>query len=164
MVTPTMPFDINTTDTDVLTAFGANAAGKTILITGPSQGGIGSQLALSLNCAKPKTLILAGRTASKIQPVVDEIVKIDPDVNVKMVKLDLLSNASVREALAQVKRYMDEVDILINNARVMATRTFVLSEDGVESQFAVNYLGHSLLTNLLVKEGLVRARGTRWPT
>lgn len=47
---------------------------------------------------------------------------------------------------------------MINNAGVMAPRTFQRSEDGVEGQFAANYLGHFLLTCLLI-DRLVAADG-----
>ncbi|KAK3197387.1 hypothetical protein GRF29_216g19550 [Pseudopithomyces chartarum] len=154
-----MPFDIKTTDAEVLEAFGSNAVGKTIIITGPSKGGIGSQVAKSLASAKPKTIILAGRNLPKVQPVADDIASINPDVAVKIIEIDLLSNQSVRSAVEQIKELTSIVDILINNAGVMATRKFVLSEDGVESQFAANYLGHFLLTNLLLKERLVQSGG-----
>jgi NAD(P)-dependent dehydrogenase (short-subunit alcohol dehydrogenase family) len=60
----------------------------------------------------------------------------NPKVQVKIVPLDLLSHKSVRAA-------------------VMATRKFVVSEDGVESQFAANYLSHFLLSVLMVKNGLI---------
>lgn len=53
----------------------------------------------------------------------------------------------------------EEIDVLVNNAGVMAVRGFRESEDGVESQFAVNYLGHFLLTNLLIKKGIVGNEG-----
>ena len=105
-------------------------------------------------------MILAGRNKSKIQPVFDEIARLYPNVEVKIVTLDLASNESVRRAVEETRDLVSRVDLLINNAGVMATRTFQLSEDGVESQFTSNYLGHFLLTNLLLKEGLVSAGGT----
>ena len=171
-----MFFDINTTDTEVMEAFGEGARGKTgicrsslsrlpwltlsVLITGPSQTGIGSQVAISLAGGGLKTLILAGRNNSKIQPVSDEIARLYPDIELKIVNLDLNSNDSVRKAVEHIKSFTSQLDVLINNAGVMATRNFQLSKDGVESQFASNYLGHFLLTNLLLKEGLVKSGGT----
>ncbi|CAI6331429.1 unnamed protein product [Periconia digitata] len=152
-----MPFDINTTDTEVLSSFGKEAQGKTLLITGPSTAGIGSKVAVSLATAGPKLLILAGRNKSKITPVIGGINRANPGVQVKFVQLDLLSQKSVHDAVTQVKEATDHIDILINNAGVMAPRKFLLSQDGVESQFAANYLSHFLLTNLLLKSGLIRA-------
>jgi len=148
-------FNINSTDDDVLSHFKGEANGKTILITGPSQSGIGAQVAISLASASPKLLILAGRGLDRIAPVTEEIKSVNPNIEVKFVELDLLGNASVRKSVQQIKTLTKKVDILINNAGVMATRKFLSSEDGVESQFATNYLGHFLLTNLLLKEGLV---------
>lgn len=128
---------------------------SSVLITGPSEGGIGAQTAISLASASPKKLILAGRDEAKVAPVISEIKKIDPSIEVNFIELNLLSNASVHKAVEKVKSITNKVDFLINNAGVMATRKFLLSEDGVESQFAVNYLGHFLLTNLLIQEGIV---------
>ncbi|KAH7387012.1 hypothetical protein DE146DRAFT_792067 [Phaeosphaeria sp. MPI-PUGE-AT-0046c] len=150
-----MPFNINTTDSDIVEALGSGATGKTFVITGPSQAGIGGQVAIALASTGPKLLILAGRTESKITPVVAAIKQANLNVEVKVVTLDLLSHKSVHDAVAQIKGITSHVDFLINNAGVMATRKFVLSQDGIESQFAVNYLSHYLLTNLLVKDGLI---------
>lgn len=74
--------------------------------------------------------------------------------------LDLASNDSVRRVTEQIRGITSRIDILINNAGVMATRSFQLSVDGVESQFASNYLGHFLLTNLLLQERLLDTGGT----
>jgi NAD(P)-dependent dehydrogenase (short-subunit alcohol dehydrogenase family) len=73
----------------------------------------------------------------------------------------LLGNASVRRAFQQVQHFTDRVDVIINNAGVMGVKDFVLSEDGVESQFAACYLSHFLLTNLLVKAGIIGREGDR---
>jgi NAD(P)-dependent dehydrogenase (short-subunit alcohol dehydrogenase family) len=79
----------------------------------------------------------------------------NPKVEVKIVPLDLLSHKSVRAAVKSIEQITPRVDFLINNAGVMATRKFVVSEDGVESQFAANYLSHFLLSVLMVKNGLI---------
>ena len=126
-----------------------------VLITGASQSGIGAQVAVALASASPELIILAGRNKRKSDLVILEIQDIDPTIKVEFVELNLLSNASIHESVAKIKAITKRINVLINNAGVMGTRTFILSEDGVESQFASNYLGHFLLTNLLLKEGLV---------
>jgi NAD(P)-dependent dehydrogenase (short-subunit alcohol dehydrogenase family) len=50
----------------------------------------------------------------------------------------------------QLDRMTERIDILINNAGVMGLSERILSEEGVEMQFATNYLGHFLFTNLLM--------------
>lgn len=73
-------------------------------------------------------------------------------------RLDTGSLNSVRQFAAIVNKNYSKIDILINNAGVMAT-PFHLTEDGFESQFAINYLGHFLLTHLLMPA--LRAAGTK---
>ncbi|KAF7936272.1 uncharacterized protein EAE98_002491 [Botrytis deweyae] len=124
-------FDINTTGDDVLKHFSKYAEGKTFVITGPSENGIG---------------------ADKVISVIEAIRKINSDIEVSFVEIDLLNNKSVRQAAEKIKILTDKIDVLINNAGVMAVKHYATSVDGVESQFAANYLGHFLLTNLLVKE------------
>ncbi|PSN60109.1 hypothetical protein BS50DRAFT_656366 [Corynespora cassiicola Philippines] len=92
-----------------------------LLITGSSKKGIGAKVAVCLASASAKLLILAGRNKNRVNPVVEEIQQANTSVQVEFVALDLLSNASVR---------------------VMATRQSITSVEGVESQFASNYLGH----------------------
>lgn len=72
--------------------------------------------------------------------------------------LDTGNLKSVRQFAASVKTKYEKIDILINNAGVMAT-PYHLTEDGFESQFAINYLGHFLLTHLLLPE--IKAAGTQ---
>lgn len=57
-----------------------------------------------------------------------------------------------------VQEKYSKIDILINNAGIMVTPYF-LTEDGYEGQFATNYLGHFLLTHLLMPQ--LRAAGTQ---
>ncbi|XP_042539187.1 retinol dehydrogenase 13 isoform X2 [Dipodomys spectabilis] len=63
--------------------------------------------------------------------------------------LDLASLRSIQEFAVKVTEKEERVDILINNAAVMRCPHWT-TEDGFEMQFGVNYLGHFLLTNLLM--------------
>ncbi|KAK7932320.1 hypothetical protein PG985_003032 [Apiospora marii] len=151
-------FNEETTAQNVVDAFGSNAVGKIFVITGPSQGGIGASAAVHLAKAKPERIILAGRSLSKIQPVIDEIQGTSPSVSVDFVSLDLLDRASVRQAAQDIQRFTDGIAGLINNAGIMAVEDFVASKDGVESQLEANHVGHFLLTSLLMPE-LKKAKG-----
>ncbi|TGO39824.1 hypothetical protein BHYA_0047g00280 [Botrytis hyacinthi] len=150
-------FDINTTGDDVLKHFSKYAEGKTFVITGPSENSIDAESAITLASAKPHKIILVGRTESKVISVIEAIKKINPDIEVSFVEIDLLNNKSVRQAAEKIKTLKDKIDVLINNAGLMAVKHYATSVDGVESQFAANHLGHFLLTNLLVKEIVARA-------
>lgn len=68
---------------------------------------------------------------------------------VKTVVLDLLSLDSVRSAAAEITCLADHVDLLINNAGI-STSKLRYSVEGVESHFAINHLGHFLLTGLVL--------------
>ena len=96
-----------------------------MLITGPSESGIGAQSAIFLAAGKPKLIILAGRTESKIQPVADEIQKSHPDVPTTYIKIDLADNSSVRAAAQAVDSLVDRLDILINNAGGIASSSYI---------------------------------------
>ncbi|RYP13365.1 hypothetical protein DL765_006906 [Monosporascus sp. GIB2] len=147
-------FNVDTTVSEVIKALGTNALGKTFVITGPSAGGIGATAAIALASAKAKQLILAGRSQSKAQPVIDEIVKVGgSDTTTIFVELDLTDLSSVRRAAAGIREAApDGINGLYNNAGIMAPREFKKSADGVELQFAANHLGHFLLTNLLLPD------------
>ncbi len=56
----------------------------------------------------------------------------------------------MRKVAAEINSKIEKLDILINNAGVMAIKDFKKSEDGMEMQFATNHIGHFLLTNLLM--------------
>jgi NAD(P)-dependent dehydrogenase (short-subunit alcohol dehydrogenase family) len=56
----------------------------------------------------------------------------------------------VRAAAADINGRISKLDLLINNAGIMAIPTRTLSEDGIELQFATNHIGHFLFTNLVL--------------
>lgn len=72
--------------------------------------------------------------------------------------LDTGNLKSIQQFAKSVRQKYTKIDILINNAGIMAT-PYYLTEDGFESQFSVNYLGHFLLTHLLMPQ--LRAAGTQ---
>ena len=130
-----------------------------VLITGPSDGGIGAETAFSLAAGSPEAILLAGRSLSKIQPVIDRIRTAYPDVEIRFISLDLSSQDAVREAAARINESVQKIDILVNNAAIMAC-PFAKTVDGIESQFGTNFIGHFLLTNLIM-ERLIASQGAR---
>ncbi|KIW11865.1 hypothetical protein PV08_09138 [Exophiala spinifera] len=154
-----MEFGWGTTGNEVVHQFKDRVTGKTFLITGPTPGGVGAESAKSLATGNPKHLILAGRSPSKIQPLIDELNANYPNVKVSFVPLDLSNLDSVRAAAADVKTLLagDKIEVVILNAAVMAC-PYALTGQGVELQFATNHLGHFLFCNLLLEADLIRAR------
>lgn len=125
--------------------------GKTVLTTGASPGGLGALFIKAIAAAEPGLAILAGRNVDKLQQTADDLSSKHPNLKTKLLALDLSSLASVRAAAEEVKGWSDvpKIDVLVNNAGIMAT-DFKLTEDGFESQFAANHLGHFLFTNLIM--------------
>jgi NAD(P)-dependent dehydrogenase (short-subunit alcohol dehydrogenase family) len=122
----------------------------TVVITGPSAGGIGAQTAIFIAQGKPAELLLLGRSEPKAAPVIEEIKTISPSTTVKFVTIDLASFASIKAAAVEINKTVNKIDVLINNAGIMAIADYTLTADGLESQFGSNYIGHFLLTNFLL--------------
>ncbi|KAK3954510.1 short-chain dehydrogenase [Pseudoneurospora amorphoporcata] len=116
-------FDLNTEGVDVVRHLQDRVSGRTFLITGPSEGGIGAETAISLAHGNPALLILVGRTLTTIQPTIDAIHAVNPSISVKFIAADLTSLNSVREAACEILNdaSITHIDVLINNAAVMAS-------------------------------------------
>ncbi|KAH8802824.1 hypothetical protein F5884DRAFT_803245 [Xylogone sp. PMI_703] len=129
-----------------------------VLITGPSEGSIGAESAISLARAGPKQLLLLGRNKAKVEPTIKAISEIDKNIDVKFFEVDLSSLESVRKAAQAIlfDSTIPTINVIINNAGIMAC-PYEKSVDGIEMQFAANHLGHFLLTNLLLPK--LRASG-----
>lgn len=108
----------------------------------------------------PALLILASRSEDKILKVIDDL-KASVATTVRPLELDLASLKSVRAAASKVLEWTTSVDAVIETAGVMAVPEFKKSEDGVEMTFAVNHLGHFLLTNLILPSLLAAKGGAR---
>ncbi|KAL1965632.1 hypothetical protein VTN77DRAFT_5309 [Rasamsonia byssochlamydoides] len=143
-------YNEKTTATEVADAFAGQITGKIVLITGINPKGLGAATAHAIAAHSPQLLILASRTPSKIKEVDNALQSSFPGLKTKPVQVDLASLASVRRAADEINRSVERIDIIINNAGIMALPEKQLSPDGVEMQLAANHLGHFLLTSLLV--------------
>jgi NAD(P)-dependent dehydrogenase (short-subunit alcohol dehydrogenase family) len=120
-------------------------AGKTFVITGANTG-IGKVTATEL-ARRGAHVIVACRTPSKAQPVVDEIKRETGNDKVELVRLDLGDLSSVRTAAAEILAKNVPIHGLINNAGLVARG---LTKDGFELTFGTNHIGHYLWTRLLL--------------
>lgn len=145
-------FNNTTTGKEVVKVFNSQANGKVVLITGASKGGLGAETALALVTGSPKKIILTGRSEAKIAPVLQQIKDIDSKIETQFVTLELGDRNSIRKAAAEVNSSNDKIDILINNAGIMAVEHYVKNADGIESQFSSNHLGPFLFTNLIANK------------
>ena len=121
--------------------------GKTVIITGGNTG-IGKETAIDL-AKRNARIILACRSQEKGKKAEVDIRRESGSSNVHFHQLDLASFKSIRYFAKKVLSEESRIDILINNAGVMYC-SFGRTEDGFETQFGVNHLGHFLLTNLLL--------------
>jgi NAD(P)-dependent dehydrogenase (short-subunit alcohol dehydrogenase family) len=150
-----MSLDATSTTDDVLE--GVDLSGRTAVITGAS-GGLGLETARAL-AAHGAAVVLAARDDAKTAAARDTILGQVPGAQVDTVHLDLSSLASVRAAAADVAARFPRIDLLIDNAGVMAC-PLGRTADGFEMQFGTNHLGHFLFTTLL-EEPLVAAAPSR---
>jgi len=131
--------------------------GQVVLVTGANSGlGLRSAEALA---AKGARVLLACRNAARgaaaLEAVKTKAVSAAPELRT----LDLSSLGSVRECAAQLVEELDHLDVLMNNAGIMAVPK-ATTVDGFESQIGTNHLGHFALTGLLLPT-LLAAREPR---
>ncbi|KAI8150189.1 hypothetical protein BJV82DRAFT_641895 [Fennellomyces sp. T-0311] len=122
--------------------------GKTAIVTGASQG-IGKLCARELS-RKNCQVILACRNEETTTPVVDAIRKETGNSRVNLIVLDLASLPSIKKFADTFTARYGQLHILINNAAIQDAPEYVATEDGLESMFAVNNVGHHYLTVLLL--------------
>jgi NAD(P)-dependent dehydrogenase (short-subunit alcohol dehydrogenase family) len=129
--------------------------GTTMLVTGANSG-LGFETALAL-AGKGAHVILACRDVGKGGEAEARIRAAHPGASTTVMALDLASLADVRRFAAAVRGATPRLDVLINNAGVMALperRT----QDGFEMQLGTNHLGHFALTGLLLDRLLAASR------
>ena len=124
----------------------ADQSRKVFVITGGNSG-IGLEAAKVL-VSRNATVVLACRDARKMGEAAASL-RAAGAGRVEQVVLDLSSLASVRSAATELAGRFPQIDVLVNNAGVMALPE-AKSADGHELQFATNHLGHFALTGLLL--------------
>ena len=122
---------------------------KTVIITGANKG-IGKEAAKEIAKLGAK-VYMACRSLDSANQAKDEIIKETGNPNVFVKHLDLASVDSIQKFAESFKQKERKLDVLINNAGLW-TKTKKLTELNVEQTFAVNVLGHQLLTQLVLDE------------
>ena len=122
-------------------------SGKTVIVTG-GNGGLGLETAREM-ARKGAHVIIAARNLDKAAGAEADIKSELPDSSVEVRQLDLASKASIKKFADSILADFDKIDVLYNNAGVMALPERQ-TEDGFEMQFGTNHLGHFYLTYLLM--------------
>ena len=128
-------------------------AGRTAVVTGANSG-LGFETARELARAGAR-VVMACRNPAKAEAARESVLEASPGAAVAIEPLDLASLASVRDFAKRIAATCEGLDLLVNNAGVMALprRETV---DGFEMQLGTNHLGHFALTGLLLPSLLAR--------
>ena len=121
--------------------------GKTHVITGANYG-LGLVAAEALARAGAR-VVLACRNQETGRAALDKVRALGPKADHALVELDLTSLASVRSAADAIRTQAPKIDVLLNNAGLMAIPLRRTAE-GFETQIGVNHLGHFVLTDALL--------------
>jgi len=129
--------------------------GKTMVITGGNTG-LGKEAAVKL-ASLGANVVLACRNPAAASAACDEVQRRSGGRGkVSSVDLDLASLKSVEQCVDALKRRVGSIDVLMNNAGVMALPQRETTADGFERQLGINHLGHFALTGQLLKAGLLK--------
>ena len=122
--------------------------GKTVIITG-ANAGIGKATAIDM-AQRGARVIIACRDLKRGEAALKDIVEETGSKEIALKQLDLASLKSVRKFADDINKTEPSVHVLINNAGLAYPPKQSKTEDGFELTMGVNYLGHFLLTNLLI--------------
>tara|TARA_R110001599_G_scaffold56613_1_gene156374 strand:- start:1207 stop:2229 length:1023 start_codon:yes stop_codon:yes gene_type:complete len=118
--------------------------GRIFLVTGGTSG-MGYEDAKALATAGAQ-VVIAARNPERGQEAIDQIKQEVPDAQVTFEPFDLADLSSVRALGQRLNTSLPRLDGLINNAAIMAPPERSTSAEGFEMQFAINYVGHFVLT------------------
>jgi len=91
-----------------------------VVITGGSINSLGAETAICLASASPSTIVLLGRTESKITRVLEKIKRLNPSISALFIPIDFSSPSTIKNAAAQILRETSQIDVLMNSAGIMA--------------------------------------------
>ncbi|MFX0038732.1 MAG: SDR family oxidoreductase [Promethearchaeota archaeon] len=120
--------------------------GKICMITGANSG-IGKATAIGL-AKLGASLILVCRDQNRAEGALKEIKEKTGNESIDLILADLSSQKGIHDLVSEFKHRYEKLHVLINNVGVNLHQ-HTLTEDGIETTFAVNYLSHFLLSNLL---------------
>ncbi len=138
-------YGAQTTTSDVLE--GHDLTGRHFMVTGASSG-LGEESSRALSKAGATVTMLA-RNEEKLNAAIGRIKAEIADANIQTGIVDLADIASIRSYAEKFLVTETTIDVLINNAGIMAC-PYMKTVDGFEMQFGTNHIGHFLLTNLLM--------------
>ena len=122
---------------------------KTVIITGANSG-LGFETARKVARNADFRVVLACRNREKAEAAKEKIISETGNRNVAVGMLDTSSLASVRAFADSIIKSGESIYALVNNAGITAMGNSGTTDEGFELVFATNYLGHFLLTNLLL--------------
>ncbi|HYR55913.1 MAG TPA: SDR family oxidoreductase [Myxococcaceae bacterium] len=125
----------------------ADLTGKTVLVTGATNG-IGLEASVGL-ARMGAGLVMVGRNPAKIAAKVQEVKQRSGSSTIESLTCDFSSQAQIRRMANEFRARHDRLHILVNNAGAAFSKRTV-TEDGIESTFALNHLGYFLITRLLL--------------
>ncbi|XP_042431601.1 short-chain dehydrogenase TIC 32 B, chloroplastic-like isoform X1 [Zingiber officinale] len=153
----TSGFGSKSTGEEVTAAAASRLRSITAIVTGATSG-IGAETARVL-AMRGARLVLPARNLKAAEETKTRIATEFPGAEIVVLPLDLSSFASVRCFVSRFLALRLPLNLLVNNAGKFS-HDYAVSEDGVEMTFATNYLGHFLLTKLLLNKMAETARET----
>jgi len=131
---------------------------KTVIITGGNSG-LGYHCALQLALDPELHIVLACRNSAKAEEAVRQIKTASNTQQIESMTLDLASLESIRAFVREFReRDFPPLGAIVCNAGVQFIQRQTYTEDGFDTTFGVNHLGHFLLVNLLLKQLTTPAR------
>ncbi|MEQ8840412.1 MAG: oxidoreductase [Acidimicrobiales bacterium] len=133
-------------------------AGRIVLVTGANSG-LGFETARAL-AEHGAHVVMACRDPGRAEAAATEIDECSPSGSVEVLLTDMADLDSIAGSAAQFLATHERLDVLVNNAGIMAT-PHATTAQGFEAQFGVNHLGHFALTALLLPALIGTGDGTR---
>ncbi len=130
-----------------MNTIGMDIKNRVFLITGGTSG-VGKAIAMGLAGIGAKIVVIS-RTAESGQAAISYIKELTGNDNVDFLEADLSLQSSIRNVAEEFKRKYDNLHVLVNAAGALFFEKQMTTE-GVDRAFAVNYLGHFLLTHQLL--------------